>query len=478
MAQQTTVINNVVSETLNTLSTFSSSSVSNSPSQKGEFDLKITGQQPQFSANITDLIDKASFPDRTKQQSLVNFKDGKNASIRLMDNSLNLSGAENTQQKLSKNQMYFSSLEEKHVTNRVSIATDEIIINEHKINPNLWEYADFREHTDMYGGLHCVGHFAVNGTILTPSWDERLKKYVLIRRLCRMPLFSPSTNVPEILEALKIQDTTKIVNDYTVKQTTVTAKEWYEKVKDQDKTEYQDVNYDSILANANAGAISGGGISVANGPVMLSTNVSEGLKAGVQRMTGQSYTPDPRNGCCWAAVNIASHYSPWAAEELKKQVYYVPTLVADAAAAGLLEDYIGYCEPGDMIIYKSDYCHVVVATGGYTYCGNSSSKGQVVQGSDFRAIWSGDISKVIRTGKQDTTKNNNNTTKKQETTSEKKLREAFETQGTKTKTQSEQIIENAMKANAEQNKKTAELAKKNEAIAKQWTKELQQKTKS
>ena len=192
-------------------------------------------------APLYSLIDKSKNPKRTEDTTLVNT-DGDNTSIRLKGNTANIAASHNSNQKLTENQNITTSLEEKHLTNRFSLDTDDIVINGHKLNPALYEYTDFRQYKDMYQGSHAVGGFTMFGTVMTVTWDHQLRKYVLVRRLARMPMFSPKTNVPEILETLGIQDPTKIMNNYTVKQSTTDVKTWYEQVKKEhgDNKKYAD----------------------------------------------------------------------------------------------------------------------------------------------------------------------------------------------------------------------------------------------
>ena len=110
----------------------------------------------------------------------------------------------------------------------------------------------------------------------------------------------------------------------------------------------------------------------------------EALRIGMNAFVGNSYEPDPGNGCCWAATGIAAYYSPWAANEHRNGVFYVPTLCAHADQAGILYDFSeDNLDVGDIIVF-GDQDHVVIATGGYGYVGNSSSRGYVVEGSDYR----------------------------------------------------------------------------------------------
>lgn len=85
-----------------------------------------------------------------------------------------------------------------NISNRFKIETDDIIINHHKLNNKFYELTDFKEvnkstidkdEINIKSGV--AGHFCVLGTVLTKSWDIALGKYVLVRRIANIPMFSP-----------------------------------------------------------------------------------------------------------------------------------------------------------------------------------------------------------------------------------------------------------------------------------------------
>ena len=87
-------------------------------------------------------------------------------------------------------------------TNNEDIRANNIFINRHKLNNKLYDY------TDLKKGLHSsidkdevnqksgiIGRFCLFGTVLTKAWDQNLKRYVMIRRLTNMPMFSPELDM-------------------------------------------------------------------------------------------------------------------------------------------------------------------------------------------------------------------------------------------------------------------------------------------
>ena len=182
-----------------------------------------------FRANIEELKKKAEFGNRQDDTTIVN-SDGANASIRLTDNKATIASSQNASMKLNGQQIVAQSYEEKHTTNRLNLEAYEVMVNGHKMNPNIWEYSDMRRFIDSQGGKYDVGCFCMLGTVLTPTWDTQLKRYVLVRRLARMPLFSPTLNVPEILDSLNIDDPTEVAYKYGYKPHTQSVEEYYKTI--------------------------------------------------------------------------------------------------------------------------------------------------------------------------------------------------------------------------------------------------------
>lgn len=124
------------------------------------------------------------------------------------------------------------------------------------------------------------------------------------------------------------------------------------------------------------------------------------VEVGYQKWAGQRM-PNGANGCVEAAVRILGTDSdnPWI-QSIQGDTY-VPTLVSKAenenGGPGVVPYSADNVEPGDMIIY-GDNDHVVVATGGTGYVGNSSSQMQVVKGSDYREMGGLVPTKIIKSG--------------------------------------------------------------------------------
>lgn len=109
----------------------------------------------------------------------------------------------NNQVKLNRNGHHQEvSLRHEVITNNEDIRANNIFINRHKLNNKLYDYTDFKK------GLHSsidkdevnqksgiIGRFCLFGTVLTKAWEPNLKRYVMIRRLTNMPMFSPELDM-------------------------------------------------------------------------------------------------------------------------------------------------------------------------------------------------------------------------------------------------------------------------------------------
>lgn len=179
--------------------------------------LKVTIEQTapeSFKPSINKLQERAENLSRMSERGIVNEVSGASLVAR-DDGQVNLASTEYTQYKLNPDgRAVEESLESVTVTNRKKITTDEIIINEHKLNPHLYELTNFKQ--VLHDPHNAAGNFCVWGTVLVKAWEPNLKRYVMIRRQVRMPMFSPAINIPEIPTALKIADPLKETNDMQV----------------------------------------------------------------------------------------------------------------------------------------------------------------------------------------------------------------------------------------------------------------------
>lgn len=158
---------------------------------------------------MSDLVQKfenrSLNADRSVDKGFVNTST--NSSILISESgNVTVAASKNIQYKLN----YASGLareisyESQTVTNRKNIKTDEIIINNHKLNPQVYELTDMKvlfQNEDL-----AIGNLTINANVLVKAWDSNLEKWVLIRRPMRTPLFMNTLGVATAPEDMNIDD--------------------------------------------------------------------------------------------------------------------------------------------------------------------------------------------------------------------------------------------------------------------------------
>lgn len=105
-------------------------------------------------------------------------------------------------------------------------------------------------------------------------------------------------------------------------------------------------------------------------------------------------------GCVDTACAAGSYYNKDLADEYNKGTSRVDTLRNNLEAKGYVtEQYNGYANKGDLLLYGNDD-HVVIADGAGGCFGNSSSKGYAMKYGNVNYAWRNDEAptKIIRMG--------------------------------------------------------------------------------
>lgn len=154
---------------------------------------------------VNELEDRSLNADRSVDKGFVNTST--NSSVLISENgNVTIASSKNVQYKLN----YASGLakeisyQSQTITNRKDIRTDEIIVNNHKLNPQIYDLTDMKvlyTNTDW-----AIGNLTVNATVLVKAWEPNLQKWVLIRRPMRTPLFMNSLGVAGAPEDMDIDD--------------------------------------------------------------------------------------------------------------------------------------------------------------------------------------------------------------------------------------------------------------------------------
>lgn len=182
--------------------------------KRAPINLTIESEEPkELVHTLSDLKDRALNLQRKDEQGILNESNGAGVVVR-KDGQVNLAASKYSQYKLSPNgRATEQAMESVTITNRHKLFTEEIVVNEHKLNPQLWELADFRTSRLPTNDHAFVGGLCMFGSILVKAWEPNLKRYMLIRRPWLGPMFGPFLNVAEVNPALGISDPLKLEED-------------------------------------------------------------------------------------------------------------------------------------------------------------------------------------------------------------------------------------------------------------------------
>lgn len=151
--------------------------------------------------NKNDLMKNAESStiqiDGAYDRGLQNRETGQSLIFR-EDGSMNLITGKYSQFKIDSetSTVTTASLQNNEVSVQKDIITEDLAINKHKLNSQLYELTNFKKVKDNM----IVGGLTMMGTVLVKAWEPTLGKYVLIRRQMRTPVFS------NVLDAYKLSE--------------------------------------------------------------------------------------------------------------------------------------------------------------------------------------------------------------------------------------------------------------------------------
>lgn len=122
---------------------------------------------------------------RQTDQSMINKKSGANITTK-SDGSAHVVSGIYAQYKTDKNSGVATeiSLQSNTITVQKDIIANDITINRHKLNSQLYEFTNFKNN-----GASIMGNLMMDATILVKCWEPTLEEFVLIRRPARFPIF-------------------------------------------------------------------------------------------------------------------------------------------------------------------------------------------------------------------------------------------------------------------------------------------------
>lgn len=175
--------------------------------------LHIEPDQPLMitEANIKNMQNKAQFLSRNGDRGLVNESTGSSIAMRA-NGEINIASSKYAQYKMSPmGGATEIAIDSSTFANRRIVQADEIIINNHKLNPRLFEFGgDFKKIDLDYKDGAIVGNLNMIGSVLVKAWEPNLQRYMLIRRPAMMPIFGPTLNLPHINDNLGIDSSLKM----------------------------------------------------------------------------------------------------------------------------------------------------------------------------------------------------------------------------------------------------------------------------
>lgn len=145
--------------------------------------------------------DKNEHIDRTNEMGMVNPENG-HFIVSKETGELGIGVKTFNQDKKDADKSITVSLEKTEIANRKNLLLDDLIINNQKFNMQIPQMSGIDTLFD--DPLRTIGNFTMTGTVLVKVWEPHLKRYVLMRRPIRTPLFSNPLGEAEVPEGLDL----------------------------------------------------------------------------------------------------------------------------------------------------------------------------------------------------------------------------------------------------------------------------------
>ena len=138
--------------------------------------VSITKTNDDFNPTQAQIQERAKYIKRGHESALMNDTTRSSVVIR-HDGQINISSNRYAQYKLNPSgKIVEESLESVSLSNRRKVQTDDMVLNEHKLNPYLYELTDFKKLMTAYNDNMFVGNFCLFGSVLTMAWEMNLKR--------------------------------------------------------------------------------------------------------------------------------------------------------------------------------------------------------------------------------------------------------------------------------------------------------------
>jgi hypothetical protein len=149
---------------------------------------------------FNETVAKTKRADRQTDEYTINKDSGANITAKGDGSTTMISGIY-AQYKTDKNTGVATeiSLQSNTITVQKEIVTNDLILNRHKLNSQLYEFTNLKNN---HGTI--MGNLMMDATILVKAWEPTLEKYVLIRRPARFPIFGNMLDAYMVDERLDI----------------------------------------------------------------------------------------------------------------------------------------------------------------------------------------------------------------------------------------------------------------------------------
>jgi hypothetical protein len=134
---------------------------------------------------FNETVTKTHRASRKDDKSIINKTSGSNITVK-GDGSTGVVSGIYAQYKADKNSGVATeiSLQSNTITVQKDIITNDLTINRHKLNSQLYEFTNFKNNCGTI-----MGDLTMNATVLVKCWEPTLEEFVLIRRPARFPVF-------------------------------------------------------------------------------------------------------------------------------------------------------------------------------------------------------------------------------------------------------------------------------------------------
>lgn len=135
---------------------------------------------------FNETVAKSKRASNQTDDYTINKDSGSNVAVK-SDGSATMVSGIYAQYKTDKNSGVATeiSLQSNTITVQKDIVANDLLLNRHKLNSQLYEFTNFKNN---HGTI--MGNMMMDATILVKCWEPTLQQYVLIRRPARFPIFS------------------------------------------------------------------------------------------------------------------------------------------------------------------------------------------------------------------------------------------------------------------------------------------------